>query len=113
VLRLRWVRMMPSMMVMPMPGRSPSCAQDVLARRMLRLVHDDGVGRRPTSMGMIQRAHRAVCRSQSGSDLGRHLINEDSSDTMQDAERLHAGTGRRVGAEDDAVRSPISRAVPT
>lgn len=24
VLRLRWVRTMPSMMVMPMPGRSPS-----------------------------------------------------------------------------------------
>ena len=32
VLRLRWVRMMPSMMVMPMPGRSPSCT---LSRMLL------------------------------------------------------------------------------
>jgi hypothetical protein len=46
VLWLRWMRTMPSMMVMPTPGQVAElhAFQNVLAGRMLRHVHDNEVG---------------------------------------------------------------------
>ena len=95
------------MMVMPMPGRSPSCTlSSSPCRRVLRLVHDDEVGgAADLDHAAVELAHpRGVAGGKAERQFGRHLAERGQQrHHAQDAERLHAGAGRRVGAEDDAA----------
>ena len=96
------------MMVMPMPGRSPSwtLSRMVLPGGMLRLVHEDEIGRAADlDQAAVEFAHpRGVAGGEAEREFGRHIAERrQHRDHAQDAERLHAGAGRRIGAEDDAV----------
>ncbi len=80
--------------------------QDVLAGRVLRLVHQDEIG------GAADFDDAAVELAHAGGVAGRQAEGEFGGQVAergqhrhhaQDAERLHAGAGRRIGAEDDAV----------
>ncbi len=99
VLRLRSVRTMPSITVMPMPGQvaEPDAVEEVLAGRVLGLVHEDEIGgAADLDQPAIEAAHpRRVAGGEAEGDLGRHLAERgEQRDHAQDAERLHAGAGR-------------------
>src|SRR6516162_3417148 len=116
VLRLRWVRTMPSMMVMPTPGRSPSrtlsssvlpaecCALSMMTKSAAR-----PISTRPQSSCRI-RAVLPVAK-QNAISAGSSP-SEDSIETMR---RMPSGcTPEPAGASVPRMtrcRSPISRAV--
>src|SRR5216684_9050450 len=80
--------------------------QNRLARRMLRLVHEHEIGGASDfDQAAVERAHpRGVAGRKAERDFGGHLAERGQHrDHAQDAERLHAASGGRVGAENDAV----------
>ncbi len=99
VLRLRCVRTMPSMMVMPTPGRSPSwmLARDPCPAECCALSRNTKSALRPFSIRPhIELAHaRGVAGGEAERDLGRDLADRgEHRDHAQDPERLNAGAGR-------------------
>ena len=72
---------------------------------MLRLVHEHEIGGASDfDQAAIKLTHpRGVAGRKAERDLGGHLAKRGQHrDHAQDAERLHAASGRRIGAEDDA-----------
>src|ERR1700722_13821302 len=81
--------------------------EDVFSGRVLRLVHDDEIGRTPDlDDAAVQRAHaRGVAGGKTERDFRGHVAERRQQRYhAQNAERLHAGSGRRIGTENDAVK---------
>ena len=110
-MRLRCERTIPSMTVMPTPGRSPSrtLSKQRLARRMLRAIHEDEIGSASDlDKPAVERPHarRVAGRKAEGDLRGNLAERSEQTDHPEDAEGLNARTRRGVGANNHAVRSP-------
>ena len=106
------VRTTPSMTIMPMPGRSPSCdaVEQRRRRRNAVAVDEDEVGG-PADLDQAAVEQFAHARRVAGGKAEGHLRRgtSPSEDSMEIIRRMPSGCtpepAGRVGAEDDALRA--------
>ncbi len=109
VLRERWQRTTPSMITMLMPGQiaHADALQERLAGGVLGAIHEHEVGR-PAGLDQaaVELAHaRGVAGREAERRRGVDLAEAaEQRDRAQNAERLDAGAGRRIGPQDDPLR---------